>query len=277
MKKLFLLYIFAASAMFTGGCSANMSNESKTMAADVAAAVPTDKQELEFTRFSLFYEKPENFEQYSLLETDEIYSGCSIYSNKSFGSIDEYESKTGLNNKIYSYSINLGQDYPEEFVLSCIACGKIPNIIICPPKEGELFDKEMLKKTAESFAAYKTPLFVQFYPVFPEYDRKEYINFFRMAKKTFTAFSPNSAFVWNVPAEYIRECTSLYPGATYADWVGITLYTNPEQYYDAITAVSDFYAEYAENSPVMISEFGVSHYSPKDNVYETKEAAEFIS
>jgi hypothetical protein len=27
----------------------------------------------------------------------------------------------------------------------------------------------------------------------------------------------------------------------------------------------------------MISEFGVSHYSPKDNVYETKEAAEFIS
>lgn len=101
---------------------------------------------------------------------------------------------------------------------------------------------------------------------------------FQLVAKVMKEEAPNVAMVWvpnSIPAHNIHE---YYPGDTAVDWVGMNLYSvpfangnksqpadtvNPLDYLDVV------YDKYASRKPMMIAEYGASHFSAADGKDKT--------
>ncbi|GHV39657.1 hypothetical protein FACS189490_03700 [Clostridia bacterium] len=229
-----------------------------------------------YEKFELFYETDTPTRNFAELEQENPMLGAYIQSNRAYSSIGDFESRTGADYAVYSYNMRLNDPYPAEFVLSCLSLGKIPSITIYPPEEGDIYDKATLKRLSASFGDYKTPMFVQFYPLSTYFDSGEYINFFRMAKQTFAKAAPEAVFVWSAYFKDINGAADFYPGDTYVDWLGLSVYCGYGDFPDITKTLTDF-CESFPNKPVMLTELAVSHYDTSDNLYKTAEAAGFLT
>jgi hypothetical protein len=231
--------------------------------------------------YGLFYEA----KSYSLglYEPEEAcYLGGYVLSSKLLNfSSEKLDELSGKKHAVSSYSLKAGNPFPDTWVLSCIAEMRTPLISVKPQNNYDPFDKKLIDKMAKEFGEYYVPMFVELFPE-PEAitsDPEEYIEFFRYARKAFGEKASNVAFVWSVDQSQAASSLRYYPGDDWTDWVGIHIferivgasYTN-----DGLRALDYFYYTYQKTKPVMISQFGVSHYNSKDKSYRSKEAAEEI-
>jgi hypothetical protein len=112
-------------------------------------------------------------------------------------------------------------------------------------------------------------------------DAEEYKTAFRFIADIMHQEAPNVALVWSVNNISAKGLTydMYYPGDTYVDWVGISLYTskyfngNPDtsdvdaaiystgKYANPVKFMRELVAQYGARKPIMISEGGVSLYS----------------
>ena len=109
----------------------------------------------------------------------------------------------------------------------------------------------------------------------------EYITAFRKIADIMHRNAPNVALVWSVNFVSAQGLTydMFYPGDSYVDWVGISLYTskyhigNPQttdtaaaiygtgKYANPVRFISDLVKQYGSKKPIMISEGAVSLYN----------------
>ncbi len=214
------------------------------------------------------------------------YLGAYVLSNKKINfDIEYFETLANKKHGVYIYNMKLGEAFPFDWILSCIATMKTPYIIVHPPNDYMPFQSNLLDDAAKEFGELYVPIFVQFYPnpQFKNYDSQEYINFFKKARESFKEYASNVSFVWSADEENVYNCLNYYPGDEYTDWVGLNIYEtiqDKENTYkrDIFKEIDYFYYLFQKSKPMMISQLGISHYTSKDHTYYIKEAgAELVS
>lgn len=198
--------------------------------------------------------------------------------------ISQFEEAVGRNVAIGLRHYQIGDPFPDKWLLECLAKKKAPHMVITPSAMGSPYDKEILEETAQKFQnTYGIPVFIEFYPdpkIFR--DSVKYISYFQLAKQVFSEYAPNAAFVWRVDLEDVYDSMIYYPGDDYVDWVALSMYfpiyKNKERYEIDINKKLDyFYNMYKDKKPIMISKLAVSHYSKEDHTFYIDEARDIIS
>lgn len=178
----------------------------------------------------------------------------------------------------------IGDPFPNQWLLECLANKKAPYIVIMPQNINLPYDKDVLVEMAEQFKnTYGIPVFVEFYPGAKKFgDPTKYIAYFQLAKEIFAHYAPNVVMVWSMDMEDVYDSMIYYPGDDYVDWIGINMYfpiyKNDEKFSANIEQNLDyFYDIYQGKKPMMISKLAISHYSKKDHTFYIDEAKEIIS
>ncbi|MDL2248913.1 hypothetical protein LJB89_04390 [Tyzzerella sp. OttesenSCG-928-J15] len=272
MKRILfsLLLLFSVT-----GCSGREVSEAEEASGETVPVFITDYE----SGFRIFREE-EVFSQ--LYEPDEgCYAGAYILSDKAVGGIAEFERITGKEHAFYTYYLKMGQPFPTEWVLDCIAKMKTPNIVLVPENADNPFDTKLIEETAKKFGEFYVPMFVHFYPVKSGLytSGEDYISFFKTARVYFSRYASNAAFVWDISAEDLDMINDFYPGDESVDWAGINLFSSGERGNDDLaledlTAKLDyFYYTFQQKKPVFISELAISHFSSKEHAYTVNEAS----
>ena len=177
----------------------------------------------------------------------------------------------------------LGDPFPDQWLLQCLAEKKAPHIVITPEHFNQPYDKAILEATALKFKnTYGVPVFIEFYPGPKEYgDPAQYIAYFQLAKEIFSYHAPNVAFVWSMDMEDVYDAMVYYPGDDYVDWVGMRMYIpihkdNARYKVDVNQYLDYFYTMYQDKKPMMISKLAISHYSKKGHTFYVDEAISMI-
>ena len=177
----------------------------------------------------------------------------------------------------------IGDPFPDKWLLQCLARKKAPHIVITPADAKSPYDLEVLEETALKLKnPYGIPVFIEFYPNAKGFgDPQEYISYFQQAKEVFADHVPNSVFVWSMDMDDIYDSMVYYPGDDYVDWVGISMYfpiyKDKERFHVDIGETLDyFYHMYQGKKPMMISKLAISHYSNKDHTFYLEEAGEIM-
>lgn len=146
-----------------------------------------------------------------------------------------------------------------------------------------------LEELSKLFARYAdTPFYLRFGAEFDIWDNRaepeEFIRAFRYVSDFFHSRNGNVAVVWSPSqaANWYVEIEDYYPGDSYVDWVGVSLYANP--YFrgdpaaeeddeiifqtginsDPVVAIRDLVEEYGDRKPIMLSESGCGHENMKN-------------
>ncbi len=97
---------------------------------------------------------------------------------------------------------------------------------------------------------------------------KLYIEKFRLVHDIMARIAPNVAMVWMPMASRFEVIDQYFPGNTYVDWVGLSLYSLPfvngnmndsGERINPLDVIKNFYAKYTVRHPMQISEYGSSH------------------
>ena len=213
------------------------------------------------------------------------YLGAYILSNRKINyDIRNFERLTGKEHLIYNYHMKLGDAFPLNWILSCIAQSKMPLLTINPPNSYNPFDLQLLQKLADDLRLLQIPMFVQFYPD-PnkhQYNPEKYIQFYQDAYTMLKDSTEKVALVWSVSNKSLGEAEKYFPTDAYTDWVGINIYqaiaANEYPYERNILQDIDyFYNQYWETKPIMLSQVAVSHYTSRNHKYYIPQAVEEIS
>lgn len=221
----------------------------------------------------------------SMYEPDDgCYIGAYVLGNRALNyNMNEFEEVTGRRHGIYIYNLVLGNPFPTEWILECIANMKTPLIVI-HPREGMTLNENFLYDTAKSCGQLSVPMFVEFYPNPEKYNilPDEYKEFYKKAEKIFNNYSSNSAFIWSVNINNVYNSNIYYPGDDIVDWVGLSIYepiyrNNVKCEDDIWSKLDFFYNSYQKSKPIMITQLAVSHYSDIDHTYYINEAKDRLS
>jgi len=199
------------------------------------------------------------------------YIGAYILADKTIGgSIRAFEQMAGKSHAIYVSEMTLGGVYPSAWVLECIAARKTPCIVIQRPNLYAPFDYDLLAQTAADVGSLNVPIFVQLFPFSKEekYEREGYLAFYAEARRLFAEHAPQAALVWS--ADATEDAAAYYPGDENVDWVGVTVR-------DDFAALDAFIQAYQRRKPLMLTAFGVSHYTTEHSDYDMDGASARIA
>lgn len=227
----------------------------------------------------ILYFRKDNYKLSMYEPIDSCYIGAYILSNNSINyNIKEFENRVNKSHAIYVYNLVLGNEFPKNWVLECIANMKTP-LIVVHPQQNMILNEAFLYDTAKACGELSIPIFIDFYPdpekynIFPE----DYKNFYSRAIQIFKSNAPKTAFIWSVNLENVYSSSVYYPGDSNVDWVGLNIYEpiykNDIRFENNIWEnINFFYNTYQQTKPIMITQFGCSHYSDIDHTYYIKEA-----
>ncbi len=225
-----------------------------------------------------FFIKNKNY-KYALFEPEKgCYLGAYILSNKKVNfDIDEYESVIEASHSIYKYNLNVSDEFPQNWILSCISKLKTPYIVLNIDDFENSFDENKINELSKKFDEYYVPIFVQFSSPNKTISSKKYKECFIKVHDIFKENASNVAFVWSVNMEDAYNCNEYYPGDDYVDWVGINVIEtiDSEKLYkdDIFKAIDYFYYTFQMKKPIIISSLAISHLSSSNFIYQTSPAA----
>ncbi len=235
------------------------------------------------TPYTGYFEKEIELATYEPIEG--AYLGAYVLANPEIEfDISQFEEAVGRNVAIGLRHYQIGDPFPDKWLLECLAKKKAPHMVIMPSAMGSPYDREILDETAQKFKnTYGIPVFIEFYPdpkIFR--DPAKYIAYFQLAKDVFANHAPNTVFVWSVDLEDVYDSMIYYPGDDYVDWVGLSMYfpiyKNKEKYkVDLASKLDYFYNMYSDKKPIMISKLAISHYSKEDHTFYIDEAKDIIN
>ncbi len=278
-----LAVIFFSIMQILCGCSSNNilnKDISNVKDGDVEVSL---RHEIIKTSYDGYFQKEIEASKYEPVKG--AYLGAYVLANPEIEfDISKFEDAVGKNVAIGIRHYQLGDPFPDKWLLECLAKKKAPHIVVTPKTMASPYDKEALEATALKFKnTYGIPAFIEFYPGPKEFGNPgEYISYFRLAKEIFAQYAPNVAFVWSMDMEDIYDSMIYYPGDDYVDWIGISMYfpiyKNHIKYNADIGEKLDyFYNIYQDKKPMMISKLAVSHYSKEDHTFYINEARDIIN
>lgn len=193
----------------------------------------------------------------------------------------EFESRTGRVHATYFFYMGYGSRLAKDWIAKLGNEGKIVHIAL-EPNNGLEFVREdaYLINLAKGMADTRAPIFLRFasemngpwvrYSGNPALYREK----FRLVARVMREHAPNVAMVWCPYATPVRTIDSYYPGDDYVDWVGVNIYSvtffdqnrrTPASHVHPATKLDYIYRKYSARKPVMIGEFGATHFSALEN------------
>lgn len=235
------------------------------------------------TSYTGYFQKETELSMYEPIRG--AYLGAYVLANPGIKfDITKFEEAIGKDVAVALRYYQIGDPFPDKWLLECLANRKAPHIVITPNNMKSPYNKETLVETAKKFEnTYGIPVFIEFYPEAKGFgDPEPYIAYFQLAKEVFARYAPNTAFVWSMGMEDLYDSMIYYPGDDYVDWIGINMnfpiYKNKEKYSVDIKKTLDyFYNMYQDKKPLMISRLAVSHYSNQDHTFYIDEAEDVIN
>jgi len=192
-----------------------------------------------------------------------------------------FNEQTGKQHAIYFNYHRYGANFPHVWASQVKAAGGAIHLAVQP--EGglsEVKDDASLRKFAKDAQAAGVPIFLRFASemngswVKWSGDPKLYIEKFRLVSKVMKEEAPNVAMVWSPAANPKRNIHDYYPGDEYVDWVGLSIYSvkffngdvnSPADQVNPLDSLDYVYQAYADRKPIMVSEYGATHFSKAGN------------
>ena len=276
MKIIAVLFLALVTALT--GCQSKDNTIKTTIEPNYEAVSKKDLKKLD-----VYFEKDDI--KFSMYEPQNgCYLGAYVLQDKFIdASMDKFDSLSEKKQGIYTFNLRMGEPFPLSFVLECYSKGRIPHIIIYPLNNYSVFNEDNIEEFAKEFGNLNIPMFVQFYPNPLQYgvSSNDYISYYKKTRKVFKKYAPNTAFIWSIDFKNINEAMEYYPGDDFVDWAGINIYKpvyeNNELFSrDIYKSLDYFYYSFQSRKPIIVSQFGVSHYSTVDHKYRVQEAADYI-
>ena len=178
-----------------------------------------------------------------------------------------------LNNiSYYSVNVDITQPFPSNFLLKCFSKGKTPVITVNYSEN----TTDMIRFANEA-AKINIPAVYNVFPCYGDIESSKYktnfSNFVSLIKKS----SPSYKIIWSFNAIDNISLSEYYPQESQIDFIGLNcIFTSP---YDSIDEIRNF-KTVCENlnfeKPVIITQFGVSHFDNYEHTYMIEGAEKFI-
>ncbi len=204
--------------------------------------------------------------------------------------ISAFPELTGKKHAMYLLYTSWGRSFFQDYkghIERAKAAGVGLQVALQPIKGlDEVKDGEYLRSLAREAKDIGIPIFLRFanemnggWIEWYEENPQDYIDKFRIVAKVFKEEAPNVAIVW-APAYFpIDNIEDYYPGDSYVDWVGVSMYQayngalDPlKQGVDRSSFIEKFeniYNLYGKKKPVFISEGGISYSDPVSHTDKT--------
>lgn len=190
---------------------------------------------------------------------------------------DIFERLTGRQHASYFFYLGYGRPAPSDWI-SLIGMQKRIVHIALEPNIGLEYvkDNAYLNKLAEELGRTGTPIFLRFASEMNgdwlawHGDPKLYIEKFRLVAQKMKEKAPNVAMVWCPYATPLGPVQSYYPGDDVVDWVGVNIYNvtyfnqnskTPAANVGPTELLDPIYKWYSAKKPIIIGEYGATHYS----------------
>ncbi|MCW5936522.1 MAG: hypothetical protein KIT11_04355 [Fimbriimonadaceae bacterium] len=190
---------------------------------------------------------------------------------------EEFESVTGKEHASYFFYLGYGTPLPEDWVTLLAMSGKLVHIAL-EPNEGleHVRDDQTLRMLARGMKDTGARILLRFASEMNgdwtawHRDPKLYREKFRLVAKVMREEAPNVAMVWCPYSTPIRDIPSYYPGDDAVDWVGVNMYNvtyfnqnprTPARHVHPVDMLTYIYQKYGARKPVMIGEYGTTHFS----------------
>lgn len=197
-----------------------------------------------------------------------------------------FNNVTGKKHSVFFVYHRYGQDFPTNFAKLVKDVGGAIHISMQPESGlAAVKDDTYLRKFARAAKDAGVPIFLRFASemngswVKWHGNPSLYKQKFQLVSKVMKEDAPNIAMAWvpnSVPANTIND---YYPGDEWVDWVGVNLYSvpffngkasEPADDVNPLDLLDPIYKTYANRKPIMIGEYGASHFSSVRNQDKTK-------
>ena len=191
----------------------------------------------------------------------------------------QFEQRVGRRHAMYFFYVGYGRPAPLGWIRWLADHGKSVHIAL-EPNDGldKVRDDAYLRGLADSFAATRARIFLRFGSEMNGewtnyHNPKRFREKFRLVYSTMHRRAPNVALVWCPYATPVRVIPNYYPGDDATDWVGVNMYSviyhdnrlsAPSEHEHTSDLLATVYNGYAARKPMMICEFGATHYSACD-------------
>lgn len=190
---------------------------------------------------------------------------------------EEFEAIVKKPHASYFFYMGWGRPIAVDWITYLGMTGKIVHIAL-EPNNGlsEVKDDWYLKHLADDLKKTEAKIFLRFasemngpwvkYSGNPKLYREK----FRLVSQIMKKRAPNVAMVWCPYTTPRGPIDSYYPGDEYVDWVGVNMYSvtyfnqdrsQPAAHIHPIEMLEPIYNKYSKRKPIMIGEFGATHYS----------------
>lgn len=205
-------------------------------------------------------------------------SGVESKKGEKFAAFNEL---SGKQHAIYFNYHRYGANFPHIWASQVKEAGGAIHLAVQP--EGglsEVKDDAVLRKFARDAQAAGVPIFLRFASemngswVKWNGNPALYIEKFRLVAKVMKEEAPNVAMVWSPAANPKRNIHDYYPGDDVVDWVGLSIYSvkffngdvkSPADQVNPLDSLDYVYNAYADSKPIMVSEYGATHFSKAGN------------
>lgn len=262
-----------------GAVNTYLATKNKADALNTEIEVFTESQGASVNRPLAKYEPANGMYFGAYIEQDEI---ASHGSNK----YQIFNEMTAKQHSIFFKYHNYGEPFPSSFADNVRNAGAAVHLALEPNKGlDRVMDNDYLRQFARDAKDSGVPIFLRFASemngdwVAWSKNPDQYIKKFRLVSKIMKEEAPNVVLVWvpnSVPVHNIKD---YYPGDEWVDWVGVNLYSvpyfngnrqQPADHVNPLDLLDYVYDQHANRKPIMIGEYGASHFSSVGNKDMTK-------
>lgn len=194
---------------------------------------------------------------------------------------EEFESIVKKPHAMYFFYLGYGTPLPTDWVMMLNQQGKFVHVAL-EPNEGlqRVEDDLYLQSLASELQASGARIFLRFASemngTWTNYggNPKLYREKFRLVANVMRRLAPNVAMVWCPYTTPRGNINDYYPGDDTVDWVGVNMYnvtyfdqdlSKPAKHIKPTDMLDFVYSRYAKRKPIMIGEYGTTHYSAAEN------------
>jgi hypothetical protein len=216
------------------------------------------------------------------------YFGAFVEYDQNIGhrNVQKFNQLTGKQHSMYFTYHDYGKPFPINWANQVKNAGGAIQLAY-EPRNGlkAVQDNAYLREFARACKAFGAPIFLRYAAEMngtwvPWYGNPSlYIEKFRLISKVMKEEAPNVAMVWAPNTTPQNQIDRYYPGDAWVDWVAVNMYsvyyyngdaTQSASYVNPLDMLDYVYKTYADRKPMMIAEYGATHFSKAGNMDTTQ-------